>query len=183
MTGAVIACTTATAKIIPDPTEQIGFYANAFWAFAYSLFDILANVINVVHPVSQSESKVSFAQAAKDYKDLTTVHRGSRKQLPPLLVKRLQTVVGNSTFKRLSVYRQCCLHRREVCLGQGTTPQIVSEPYVGTTAIDEPEIVLLVCDNPDVLDPKFSSQRQLLDECEVVGKFVKTELVTILDML
>ena len=114
---------------------------------------------------------------------LTEKYRGARKQLPAALVTQLQAVIRIGTFKRLSHYRQCCLHRREVCLGQGTTPKIVSSPYVGTTAIDKPETVLLVCDDPHAIRPEFTSQRQLLDECEAVGKFVKKELITILGIL
>lgn len=183
MTGSVIGLATGTTQSIPDPAERLGFYANGFWAFAYSLFDILANVINVVHPMSVDESKVSFVQAVKDYKDLTAKYRSTRKQLPAPLVNRLQAVIRSGTFQRLEKYRQCCLHRREVCLGQGTTPQIVSSPYVGTTAINEPETVLLICDDPQAMRPQFSRQRQLLDECEAVGKFVKNELISILGIL
>ncbi|MGB2984842.1 MAG: hypothetical protein WBE26_03085, partial [Phycisphaerae bacterium] len=48
--------------------EKRDFYANSFWAFAYSVLDILAHVVNAVHEVVTDESKVSFAGAVNGYK-------------------------------------------------------------------------------------------------------------------
>ena len=93
-----------------DRMEQLGFYANSFLAFSYSLFDVLANVINVVHPIPKDESKVSFGQAAKGYKDFGGPYHGTKKTLPHALLKRLTAVIKADEYRRLNGYRQCCLH-------------------------------------------------------------------------
>ena len=51
----------ATATESTDPTlgssaAELDFYCDAFWAFAYSTFDLVAHVVNVVYPSECSAS-------------------------------------------------------------------------------------------------------------------------------
>lgn len=181
----VVSQTKGTSDAILDSEERLAFYANSFWAFAYSMFDILANVINVVHRRCKDESRVSFKKAATDYEDLRECQRGPCKKLPVNLLRRIERVTANETFERLSQYRHCCLHRRAVWLGRGKAPRDLRGPYApDSTAINQESDVILVSDDPEEMgDPASKPNRNLSVECEKIGTFVKTELIAILKIL
>lgn len=163
--------------------QERDFFANAFWSFSYSMFDILAHVLNVLYPIVKTESKVSFLKAADGYADLTAKHRGACPAFPPKLLGRLQATVADGVFVRLASYRQCCLHRRQVALGAGEARVTPSSSYVASTAKGELLLVAWICDDVDAINPEFNKQTQLMEECKAIGMFVSNEITEILRLL
>lgn len=116
------------------------FYANCFWAFSYSIFDILSHIVNTLHPAVKDESRVSFVKAGKGYKSLPKDARGD-SEIPEKLRTKLGTITRRNYFKRLAGYRQCCLHRRAVCVFEEERKLSVSEAYFDSTAKYQPKVV------------------------------------------
>lgn len=151
-----------------DPFENYkqkrDFYADCFWSFSYSVFDILSHILNTLHPAVKDESKVSFVRAGQGYQSLSKEARG-KAELPEKLRTKIATITNRNYFKRLAAYRQCCLHRRAVCVGEESTRVSLSIPHAASTAKNEPKIITWICDDPDDMVPKFKKKRGLEDEC------------------
>jgi hypothetical protein len=158
------------------------FYANCFWALAYSVLDILAHVVNTVHRVVTDESKVSFLAAAHSYSRVPPRAKTSGS-LPVKLTSRRQKIENRQYFKRLQAYRQCCLHRRAVCVSETVTTTTVSMAYADTTSGQEPVIKTVLCDDPNDMKPKFAKGRDLENECATVGKTLREDITTVLRLI
>jgi hypothetical protein len=158
------------------------FYANCFWALAYSVLDIVAHVINTVHPIVTDESKVSFLGAAHGYNRVSTRARTSGS-LPLKLTSRLQKIANRPYFKRLQAYRQCCLHRRAVCVSETVTTTTVTVAYADTTSGQAPLIKTVLCDDPNDMKPKFAKGRDLEKECATVRKSLREDIATVLRLI
>lgn len=175
--------TTETYSPFSDRKEKRAFYTNAFWSFAYSNFDILAHILNMVHPVVKEESQIGFMRAADNYATLATKYRDSIRYLPVPLIKKLSTITNSNFFKRLSKYRQCCLHRRAVCIREKTTTLEVSAVYEHSSAPNESQVIAWICDDPADPIPKWTLNRILDDECQTLLKYVEEQMKDILKSL
>lgn len=137
-----------------DYKQKRDFYANSFWSFSYSVFDILAHIVNTLHPAVTDESKVSFLPAGKGYKSLPSNARG-KCEIPESLRTKLARIATHTYFKRLARYRQCCLHRRAVCSKEKVTEETVSSAYATSARPDERQVVTWIVDNPTVFLQRF----------------------------
>lgn len=173
----------ATTTVSYDPFENFRqkheFYTDAFWTFGYSLFDITAHVMNIIHPLQDEESKVAFGRA------LFTVspeYKGAKTPYSTKLNNRLKTIYKNRHFNRLKGYRQCCLHRRAVAVKDDISISSVSHPYSHTT-VPTTIIESTICDDVDALTPKFKKGRQLDLECDEIRDFIEDNVRAILSIL
>jgi hypothetical protein len=164
-----------------DYKQKRDFYADAFWTFAYSLFDIAAHAINVIHPMVTDESLVSFRRAANEYNNVNAWCRVAGGALPSPLLAELERIDKATRFVRLSAYRQCCLHRRAVCLRD--TEQTVSDVYAETTPVTRLLLDTLVCDSVKDLRPKFTLTRRLEKECQTMRGLVEDSIRTVLSLI
>lgn len=174
--------TTDTHHPFEDHRQKRDFYASCFWTFAYSVFDVLAHIVNAVHPAVTDESKVSFLRASHGYNKLQPRDRG-QVAIPNGIQDQIRKTTNRQYFKRLAAYRQCCLHRRAVCVAEQSTEVSVSIPYVGSTAKLEPSVVTWICDDPADLVAKFAKRRQLEVECETIQKGAEDDVRKILRAL
>lgn len=162
--------------------EKRDFYSSSLWAFAYSLFDILAHVVNVVYPIVSDESKVSFFGAVNGYNRLSAKVRTS-ESLPSKLTARLRKITNRQYFKRLRSYRQCCLHRRAVCVEETVTTTTVSLPYADTTSRQASCVNTVLCDDPNDMKPRFTKMRDLQRECETIRNTVREDVADALRLV
>ena len=157
---------------------ELDFYCDAFWVFAYSTFDLVAHVVNVVHPRVQDESLVSFERARQDYGGLGAQNKNS-SSMPAALVKLMETVARQDYFERLKKFRQCVLHRRVVCIAPYSME--VPEFYNYNTTSTAPTLLgRFVCDDPEDLKPQFTEQRKLDDDCQTIKDALMIDLQKLL---
>lgn len=155
--------------------EKRAFYSDCFWSFSYSVFDILANIMNTVHREVKDEAWVSFAYAANGYNSIPNRVRGT-SDLPVDVRKTVAAITKRQYFKRLAGYRRCSLHRRAVCARESLTQVSLSAPYQHTTDPNESKMVVLICDDPEDMAPKFSKQRLLEDECAQIRSSIEEDV-------
>lgn len=160
------------------------FYVDCFWSFSYSVFDILSHIVNMIHPAVKltEESKVSFAGAGQGYTKLEKVARGP-SEIPDKVRETMTKIRNRPYFKRLGRYRQCCLHRRAVCVRDEWQTVSYSMPYPTTTSKDESRIVSLICDDPDDMVPSFDKKRSLGDECAAIRKGIEEDVRKVIQVL
>lgn len=150
---------------------RITFYANAFWTFCYSQFDVLAQVANVLFHVTPNEAKVGFFDIANN------------TDVPKIVADKMKLTLGDANFKRLRAYRQCYLHRRAVMFKYNRAPvdsSVYRSSTVGTTDHQVTRTQVMLCDDPEAVDPKSSrATKKLLPECRRLSKFATTAIVDI----
>lgn len=160
------ASTTDDVRPFQTPAQERDFYVNCFWSFSYSVFDILAHVVNTVHRRIAAERDVSFLR--------------SKSAFPPPIRNRMDRISRRWYFIRLRSFRQCCLHRRTVCVQDTTTTKSISMPYVGSTATTGTLTVAFLCDSTEDMKPKFNAKRNLLKECETMRTEIENDVRSVL---
>jgi len=156
-----------------DIEDMITFYANAFWTFCYSQFDVLAHVSNVLFPVIAKEVSVGFLEYAK------------KAGVPKIVAERMNSIIEDKNFDRLRAYRQCYLHRRAVMFKYqaSATDSRVYSTSVGTTDRLKPTTVMLG-DDPQAIDPaKTRPTKNLLVECRRLNRFARDAIIAIQTVL
>lgn len=164
--------------------EKMDFYCDALWAFSYSALDILAHVINIVRPRVKDEALVSFERARQDYSQLKKT-KMCASPLPSTLRSAMDSIARRPYYKRLRKYRQCSLHRRAVGVQshKGHSIEITKAYAEDTTLAQAPRIVRFICDDADVLKPKFTKRRELRKECRGIVENVREDIHSLLQQL
>jgi hypothetical protein len=160
-----------SASTSPKPTldaqGRLEFYSSAFWAMAYSLYDITANAVNTVHPYQAEERRVSFKTLA----DIaTTVVGKGNQRLPNDLAKKIIAANKSRVCRRLIDYRNCSMHRRSVCTKKKSTTEEYSDAYsqIESTGTSGTKVQIFVCDNPLDVRPTFKNSRELTSEINTI---------------
>lgn len=174
--------TTVSFAPFEDHGQKRNHYANCFWASAYSVFDIFSHVINTIYPSVIDESWVSFNGAVHGYNQIPNKAQGM-VQIPPRVMTKLLKTSKTQYFNRLAAYRQCSMHRREVCVFEESTTVSISNAYVGSTVEFKPNVVTWICDNPDDKIPKFKKKRCLQDECSKIRDRIEEDIRKIIRIL
>ena len=174
--------TTESYNPFVDHQQKRDFYANCFWAFGYSAFDVVAHVVNLIHPVVKDETQVSFVRAAYGYGSISKAQL-TGDPLPGPVLTKIKKTTEKRYFKRLKSYRQCSLHRRAVCVCEEMTKVSLSVPYAGSKAEVEPRVVTWICDDPDKMTPKFSLKRRLEDEAGKLRSSIETDITEMVRLL
>ena len=157
--------TTDDIRPFQTPAQERDFYVNCFWAFSYSVFDILAHVINAVHRRILAERDVSFLRSKSAFSDA--------------IRNEMDRISRRPYFIRLRNYRQCCLHRRTVCVQDTVTTKSISMPYA--TATTDILTVAFLCDSTEDMKPKFNAERILLKECEKIRTEIENDVRSVLE--
>ena len=133
--------------------EQIWYHNDAFWAFMFSVFEILAQVVNQTEELGLDEEAVSFARVTNKL----------RLTVPsPPLGKRLEEIKKSRLYKNVTMYRHSSTHRRPICVGRSTRALEVPDAY-DTTGFRE--TLILLCDNARLAKPKFNQKREIRAYC------------------
>ena len=135
-------------------TDKIHFYVDSFFAFLYSAFDVMSQVINQKMNIGTDELDVSFGKLKRI---LDSNYVGNPIQ------QLFNEISKKNFFKNLMRYRNCSTHRRQIYIKAVTS--IISETpgYTSTERVTTVKRVL--CDNPLSLKPKINQDRELISYC------------------
>lgn len=149
-------------------SQQISFYVDSFFAFLYSSFDVIAQVINQKLRIGENEKAVSIKRIKRKIDDN---HTGVAIQ--PIL----NDLLRSNFFKNLDKYRNCSTHRRQIYI-QEKTVTISATPGYSTTG-DMTSVERLLCDDPLLLNPTVRQERILVDYCNRMLVRSKNEISNI----
>lgn len=158
-----------------DAQGRLEFYSSAFWAMAYSLYDITANAVNTVHVFQTDERRVSFKSLAEIAQ---CVIARNDLRLPQELAKKIQSANKSLTCRRLINYRNCSMHRRSVCMSTRRITTQVSDAYsrIASTGEGVTQVQVFVCDDPLAAKPTFAKNRELTAEVALISNKVLEQI-------
>ena len=148
-------------------SDKLFFYVDSFFAFLYSSFDVISQVINQKKRIGEDEKEVSFK-----------VIKRRLNQTDPL--KNLFEIISNKLyFKNLVKYRNCSTHRRQIYI-QTIIVKIQETPDYNVTG-DITRVRRILCDDPLSLNPTIDQNRELITYCTEMLNKVKLEIINISD--
>lgn len=152
--------------------DKMHFYLDSFFAFLYSTFDVISQIVNQQMGLQIDERFVSFKRVSNA---LNNNHSGTQTQI-------IFSKIRNSHFfKRLDKYRNCSTHRRQIYIESRSTQIIGTPGYATTGNIDVTTHYL--CDDPYKLNPKTGHNRELIAYCESKLERAKKEISKISKIL
>jgi hypothetical protein len=135
-------------------SDILHFYLDSFFAFLYSAFDVVAQVLNQKLKLGIDEDKVSFKSVERklkqDHPGLTTYYCARR-------------ILRSRFFKALDKYRNCSTHRRQIYIQSKTTHVSGTPGY--TTSGELFRIERIICDDPLTLNPTVNKNKELITYC------------------
>jgi len=145
---------------ISDKTQ---FYVDSFFAFLYSAFDVISQVINQKNRLGIDEKRVSFNNL-----------RQVLNQNDP--IKNLFDKISNKNFfKNLEKYRNCSTHRRQIYMITDT--KITSETAGYSTTGEITQVTTVLCDDPYSLSPTINQNREVVKYCSTILEKVRSEII------
>lgn len=148
--------------------DKIHFYVDSFFAFLYSIFDVVSHVINHKYRLRLKEKNVSVDKVKKK---LNQHHRGKDIQ------QIYDGLPRKPFFIQLDKYRNCSTHRRQIFLE--TLTRSVTPGY--TTSGDVTEVYRLLCDDPLSFKPTTKKQIVLEKYCSDTMERIKSTIIEILE--
>ena len=130
--------------------DLVQFYCDAFWAFLYSSLDVLAQLINQVRKYGMDEWVVDIKRVARE---LPARENGS------VLQTQVELLFKCRAFTNLGNYRNCCLHRRQICIEHDRRLVTRTAGYTATGRVADP--TRLIAENPLDPKPKMNQRRQV----------------------
>lgn len=140
--------------VVPLPLpDDVYFYVDSFFAFAYSVFDVFAQVVNQKCNLGIDERGVTYKSVANN-----NAIAGTPLELA------MQMTLCSHKWRNLEKYRHCSTHRRQIYIEARTnviqgTPGYRTAGPVSTT-------VRVLCDDPYALNPSTAQNRDLVKYCE-----------------
>ena len=154
--------------------DKVNFYCECFWDFLRSSLDILAQLINKLHPLNMNERQVDYKQVARK---LNSNEQGT------LLEQAVSNCQRSAAFKNLEEYRHCSIHRRQVFIETRTHTTSITGTrgyYVGTSRTT---VERYICKNPWNLQPTVDDKRPLVEYCEHLLQSIERRISTIINRL
>ncbi|MBM3157038.1 MAG: hypothetical protein FJ004_07105 [Chloroflexi bacterium] len=152
--------------------DLIHFYVDAYFAFLYSNFDIISQVVSQKMQLPILEDKVKFYSVNKE---LCDNHLGTPIQL---LYQRL---TKSTNFQNLRNYRNCSTHRRRIMMKQDAHNTSVTAEYSQTAPTSR--VLRWLCDNPLDLNPNTKQNRELEKYTSKMLIWVKSQISQIANTL
>lgn len=173
-----------TTSNLQDALLDAQLYADAFWPLVYSLYDIYANALNVVHRAVNGEDQVTFQRACINYQHQARAVR-TGTQIPQAVTDKMCAIRDSGEFERLSAFRHLSTHRRFVGLLKRRIEGTPTAPYANTTGLSPGTVQydVVICDDPSTLDPTFESQQRLTTEVNSTLNAVRTHIIQLLRLL
>ena len=153
-------------------SERLHFYVDSFFAFLYSSFDVIAQVINQKLHLNKDERKVSI-------KSIKGEIDNNCSGIP--LNTILDQLFKSYYFKNLDKYRNCSTHRRQIYIRVETVTVEETPGYSSSSELTT--VKCLLCDDPFSLNPTVGQERELISYCENILKHVSKEIISILNNL
>jgi len=136
--------------------EEVHFWVDSFFAFLYSAFDVLAQVLNVAWHLRVSEDSVSFGALKKEAKNTTSCPSVAA------LWSAIDNVMRDPNFQAIRDFRCCSTHRRHIAIKrfQDTTP-----PTGYNSSADMWTVFYLLPDCPYALSPRYTNHHEVRARC------------------
>ena len=148
--------------------ERIHFYLDSFFAFIYSTFDVMSQVVNQKLQMGLDERQVSI----KGLKNrLNQNHNGHDLQ------DCIDVLCRANYFKNMDKFRNCSTHRRQIYVRCEAT--LISETPGYSSTADLTTVKRLICDDPYALSPSTNQNRELIDYCQKMLEWTETKLINI----
>ena len=142
-------------------SDKVHFYLDSFFAFLYSSFDVVAQVVNQKSHLLIDENQVSI-------KSIKTKLIQTQLGTPIQVV--LKRICTSRFFKVLEKYRNCSTHLRQICIQSQRIETTLTPGYNATVPM--PRISHKLCDDPLTINPRFSKNREMIKHC--VDSYNKT---------
>ena len=166
--------TSTTGDINTSDETKLYFYVDSFFAFLYSCYDVIAQVINQKKNLDFDEEDVTFFKIKGK---LVKNHLGLS------LTTFLEKIVKKRYFINLRKYRHCSTHRRQIFIKE-SSERIPSEygssdeiTVAGTYEIT----TRTLCDNPYELNPKIKQEREVKRYSNWILKNAKIDILKIME--
>lgn len=155
---------------VPDSEREleIAFMIDAYFAFTRAAYDVMGQWVNQASELGLDERSAAFKAVA----DALDKQPGSSA-----LAAVLRQIRKSNYFCQLDDYRNCCLHRRSICVRSQSTKSKLTAGY-RTTAPVVHELFEL-CDDPLALNAKFVRQLEVSSYCESMLVHVEKHMVRI----
>jgi len=163
-----------------DP--KVHFYVDSFFAFLYSCFDVLAQILNQnyedLRRLQLEEKEISFT------KILSTI---KKKKLKLPINTDLENIILSKYFKNLAKYRNCSTHRHQIYIKKEQNTIAETAGYTSTTG-QLPVVQWIICDDPFTLDlktetPSIKQKRDLYIFSDKMYKNIKGKIDNIVNIL
>ena len=145
---------TSTDKSELPVPRKVEFFVDSFFAFLYSTFDVIAQVINQKLRLQIDEHNVSFKGVKKKLLNGTP---------QPAVGQVLDRISQSHWFVNLEKYRNCSTHRRSICINTKSLTESLTPGYSSSGSVSR--VTRLLCDNPLVRKPCFSQTREVVTYC------------------
>ncbi len=155
--------------------DLLHFYLDSFFVFLYSLYDILAQIINLCYSqLNEKEKDVTFL----DIKDIF-----EEKQIDSDLLKKLRDITKDDIFCNIMHYRHCAIHRRRIYIEKRSKLERKSgdNEYISNNI--KISFDWLICDDPYELNPKTNKNREIVTYCKKAYYFTTNILNEVFDIL
>lgn len=163
--------TDATPTVLNE-RQQIGYHNDSFWTFLFSAYEILAQIINQTQSYGIREKDVAFNRVTEAVK---------RRAPNSRLQRKLDKIKKSHHYGYVSKYRHCSNHRRPICVGVDLREFRVNEAYEDVSG--SKDTVVLICDDPYHMTPKFKKMRELHKYCADELNNATTMIATVIDEL
>ena len=162
--------TQGSIGVVPDAEREveIAFMIDAYFAFARAAYDVMGQWINQASELGLDERSVAFRAVADAL---------GKDPRWPALAAVLRKIRKSNYFCQLDDYRNCCLHRRSICLKSQSTKSKLTAGYKTTGPVVHERFEL--CDAPLALNVKFGRQLEVSSYCESMLSHVEKHMVRI----
>lgn len=157
------ASTSETAEF--GTTDKLHFYLDSYFAFLYSTFDVISQVVNQKLRLGIDERQVSFKRVTSDL---------AKKKAGTKVEKTYQSISQSKFFKNLERYRNCSTHRRQIYIKEMTVK--ISETAGYSSTGDIVTVRRVICDDPLTLKPSVKQDREIITYTSKVLERAKEEI-------
>jgi hypothetical protein len=147
---------------------ELAFMIDAYFAFSRAAYDVMGQWINQASDLGLDERKAAFATVAEQL---------DKESGAQALAGVLRTIRKSNYFCQLDDYRNCCLHRRSICLKSQSTKSKLTAGYRTTGPVVHELFGL--CDDPLALNAKFGRQLEVSGYCESMLGHVEKHMIRI----
>jgi len=161
-----------TSEIDPE----IHFYVDSFFAFLYSCFDVLAQILNQYY---EELNELNLKERQISFKRILCVIKDNHLNLP--VNAEFEKVVLSRYFRNLDKYRNCSTHRHQIYIEREQTTISVTSGYTFTGELTT--IQWVICDDPLKLKPSIKQRRDLYNYSKRMYDDIKGKIENIINLL
>lgn len=174
--------TKSTETNLQEIDPEIHFYVDSFFAFLYSCFDVLAQILNQNY---EDLRRLDFEEKNISFKKILCTIQNQDIMLP--IRADLENIVLSNYFKNLAKYRNCSTHRHQIYIKKEQNLIAETAGYSSTTG-ELPVVQWIICDDPFVIDlktnaPSIKQKRDLYTFSCKMYKSIKGKIDNIINNL